>query len=418
MPGIPGMDIYHMASKESNILSVLTRIDERNATMSDAEKAADWSLNELSQEWVEKLDDFYQHRNVKLPDALEQGAYLQSALQMILEIDRPTADLDSQPPVHPLHFVKTGWFRYAAILLLIAGAVTYLYQATKPQQGISQKQPASNIPEILPGGNKALLTLSDGSTIMLDSAANGALAQQGDTKVLKMDGGKLAYEGGVAKGEVLYNTVTTPKQGFYQVDLPDGTRVWLNAASSLSFPVAFEKNKREVSVKGEAYFEVASNKNAPFSIKLPNGNLIEVLGTAFNINAYEDEKAIRTTLLHGNISVSKNTKLILSNPGEQAVIDNHTSALELVRNVDVEKVIAWKNGVFNFQGVGLEEVMRQLARWYDVNVVYKGQVPDVRFFGKISRNVKLSSVIIALEESNVRLRMEDEKTLVVLPSLK
>src|SRR5690606_18851787 len=185
------------------------------------------------------------------------------------------------------------------------------------------------------------------------------------------------------------------KQGFYLVELPDGSRVWLNAASSITFPVAFKKNKREISVEGEAFFEVMPDKNAPFSVELPNGSHIEVLGTSFNINAYKDEIAIRTTLLSGSIKVST---LTLNQPGEQAIIDNQSASLEVTKNVDTDKVIAWKNGVFNFQGAGLEEVMRQLARWYDVNIVYRGTAPDVRFFGKISRNVTLSSVIKNMEE--------------------
>lgn len=327
-----------------------------------------------------------------------------------------TSDLPSDPyppsPVHRIHFLKTTWFRYAAVLLLIAGTATFLYLNNRPQKETA-KASSEKVMDIQPGGNKAVLTLSDGTRIVLDSAQNGNLANQGTTKIVKLDAGSLAYTSdGKAIGVIGTNTITTPKGGQYQVILPDGTKVWLNAASSVTFPASFVK-ERQVTVTGEAYFEVAADKTKPFYV-VANQSTIEVLGTSFNINAYTDEPVTATTLINGRVRVRQGGAPVLLQPGEQV----NAAAGQPLRVVkgDIEKVIAWKNGLFNFEDVRLKEVMRQLARWYDVEVSYAPNIRDMEFWGKMGRNLTLSQVLKGLEGAGFHFKISDDgKRLIVVP---
>jgi ferric-dicitrate binding protein FerR (iron transport regulator) len=318
----------------------------------------------------------------------------------------------------------------AAMFILIAGTCAYLYLTLKPPQKIAGT-PAGIKQDVSPGGNKAILTLADGSTIVLDSAHNGTLRQQGAAKLVKLDSGQLAYQIAAssrlqATSEVVYNTITTPRGGQYQVVLPDGTKVWLNASSSLRFPTAFNGGGRAVDLAGEAYFEVAKEK-IPFkvniypsatSIAAGNGghpaHTIEVLGTHFNVNAYDDEAALAATLLEGSIRLEKGNEQVLLRPGQQAISARVGGAIRVIPDADVDAAIAWKNGYFQFDGAGIEAVMRQLARWYDVDVRYEGPVTERQFAGQMPRGVNLSEVLRILEESNVHFRIEGKK-LVVMP---
>jgi ferric-dicitrate binding protein FerR (iron transport regulator) len=254
--------------------------------------------------------------------------------------------------------------------------------------------------------------LADGSTIILDNVQNGTLAQQGNTKVIKEDG-KLAYNlTSTGINEVLYNTISTPRGGQYQVDLPDGSRVWLNAASSLHFPTAFVGKERRVEITGEAYFEVAKNKAQPFIVSV-NGAEVQVLGTHFNVMAYNDENAIKTTLLEGSVKFVNGSTSSLLKPGQQSQLSEN-GQVKVVSNVDVDAVTAWKNGNFDFQGEDIETVMRQLSRWYNVDVVYRNK-PDELFYAEIPRNTKLSDVLKALElTGKLRFGIEGKKIIVML----
>jgi ferric-dicitrate binding protein FerR (iron transport regulator) len=200
------------------------------------------------------------------------------------------------------------------------------------------------------------------------------------------------------------------------VVLPDGSKVWLNAASTLRFPVAFEGKERGVELSGEAYFEVAKNAAQPFKLKVPGKIEIEVLGTVFNVNAYTNEKNSYTTLVEGSVSVSHTNKTdsrIVLKPGDQ--LQAGEAGMALTQKANVEKAVAWKNGLFNFEGVGLREMMRQLERWYNLEVVYEGNVPDVVFFGEMSRTLKLSDVLSGLERADVHFRLEEGHKLIVMP---
>lgn len=293
------------------------------------------------------------------------------------------------------------WMAAASVLIIAAG-ILYFYFNDSHSHSLPVNLVKNNSQkyDIAPGGNKAVLTLADGSTIMLDSAQNGMLSQQGNTKVIKLQNGKVVYKKGerglVAKVE--YNTITTPRGGQYQLELADGSRVWLNAASSITFPTSFTGDKREVKISGEAYFEVAHNANIPFSVMV-NDMEVEVLGTHFNINAYDNERVIKTTLLEGSVKVSKGNRSALIIPGEQVQIADKSDKIEIKRNVDIEEIVAWKNGKFFFQDADIHGIMRQLERWYNITVSYEGNIINEEFVGVISRDVNISQILNMLEKT-------------------
>lgn len=301
------------------------------------------------------------------------------------------------------------WFRVAAaaVIIIILSAGSYFLFNDHPIQPIAktetQQQPKFEN-DLAPGGNKAVLTLANGTQIVLDSAGNGALTQQGNTKIIKLNNGQLYYNSlngsSLKTGEVLYNTISTPRGGQYHVVLADGSKVWLNAVSSLRFPTSFTGKEREVELTGEGYFEVAHNAAKPFNVSV-NGIEVQVLGTHFNINAYSDEATIKTTLLEGSVKVGKGSASKVIAPGEQAQIENLGNPKIIVQTVDVDVVLAWKNGRFIFHGNNIQSVMRQLARWYNVEVNYQGNVTDEEFVGVINRSryENISEILEMLEKT-------------------
>lgn len=326
--------------------------------------------------------------------------------------------------------VRRHWFRYAAGIILVLGLSLYYLNKPKEMSSGPFKQTAagpklSSPKEIPPGSNGAVLTLADGSQIVLDSIGNGIVSTQNGVQV-KLLNGQLAYQQQNA-GAAGVNTIRTPKGRQFQVLLADGTRIWLNASSSITYPVAFTTKERRVQITGEAYLEVAKDKAKPFFVSLENGSEIQVLGTHFNVNAYTDEETSNTTLLEGSIRfvlnsagpVTQQTQVVLR-PGQQAQIKNggqrtRTVPISVVDGVDLDKVTAWNRGLFNFNEADLGEVMRQLARWYDIEVVYEKGIPDIHFLGEMSRNINLEGVLKILERSEVHFRMGGERKLIVYP---
>nr|WP_253906562.1 FecR family protein [Chitinophaga sp. SYP-B3965] len=260
--------------------------------------------------------------------------------------------------------------------------------------------------DVAPGSNKAVLILGDGSQVTLDSTGNQTLRQ--GSIAIHQQGGQLQYDTQGEETSITYNTLTTPRGGQFQIILPDGTKVWLNAASSLRYPTTFTGGERKVEITGEAYFEVAKNAAMPFRVKMNDNATVEVLGTHFNINAYADESAIRATLLEGRIKVMD----VVLNPGEQAQI---TADVKVLHQVDTSAVMAWRYGLFNFEGQNLKEVMRQLSRWYDIDVIYEGTVPDIVFGGKMLRNINLSQLLKILEDAEVHFSLEEGRKLIIKP---
>jgi transmembrane sensor len=289
------------------------------------------------------------------------------------------------------------WIAAAASILIVLEAGFYFYKSQQHIQQIAHNK--SNLNHISIGSNKAVLTLADDSKILLNDVKNGQLAQQGNSKVNKSKDGLLTYNKTRSytgqNSTPIYNTITVPKGGQYQLILSDGTKVWLNSASSLKFPIAFTGKERGVELSGEAYFEVAKDKNMPFNVAVNKTN-VQVLGTHFNINAYADEGAVKTTLLEGRVKVSNETATAILNPGQQSIIQSVSSSI-IVKNVDAEGAVAWKNGYLEFNKEDIESIMRKISRWYNVDVVYQGNINKKVFAGSISRANSISDVLEMLE---------------------
>ncbi len=300
-------------------------------------------------------------------------------------------------------------------IIFIISTAAYFYRDQERIQVVKSNTSILPGQDIEPGINKAVLTLGDGSKINLDDSGDGLIATQSGIRIHKASNGAIRYEvidqANYSNPKISYNTIETPKGGKYQIILPDGSKVWLNAASSLRFPSAFTGKKRDVELNGEAYFEVTKNKQLPFRVHTRDMNIV-VTGTAFNVMAYNDERFSATTLVEGSVDIKNTSRKLSLTPGEQAVNNDGTS---LIKNeVDVEQYIAWKNGLFQFNNTDIQSVMRQIGRWYDVSVEYRGKIPQTTFGGFISRDSKLSQVIKMLELSGVRFSIEDKK-IVVLP---
>lgn len=300
----------------------------------------------------------------------------------------------------------------AAVLLIFSISNNFFIE--KEEALISKKENVQVFDKEA-GSNKAILTLGDGSKIILDDALKGNIAIEGGISIRKSSDGSIVYdipELAVRNSKsVPYNTIETPKGGKYQVILPDGSIVWLNAGSLLRFPAIFTGNERNVELSGEAYFEVAKNIDIPFNVRTKNMN-IHVTGTQFNVMAYNDESYSAATLVEGSVQVSNPSQKLFLQPGEQ-VLANETSKLSK-RDADIEETIAWKNGLFQFNNSDIHTVMNQISRWYDVSIEYRGRVPEKHFGGYISRESKLSQVLKMLELSGVRFSVE-EKKIIVLP---
>ena len=306
------------------------------------------------------------------------------------------------------------WVAYAAavLLVIVSGVVFFAQRKTAPKVVTLPKQDL--VKEIPPGGNKAILTLADGATISLDDAQKGDIARDGNAEIVKAgSGGTLVYHAMAGKQEAIaYNTITTPRGGQYQLDLSDGSKVWLNASSSLRFPTTFNGKDRTVELTGEGYFEIARNTAMPFAITV-NGIRVQVLGTRFNINAYHDEPVIRTTLIDGAVRVVAAEEEMLLKPGQQAVASpGDAGSLKLDPDADLEEVMAWKNEIFNFKNLDIETIMRQISRWYDVEVVYVGKKPEGHFTGMISRNTPALTVLKMLEYGGVHFTIASKKIVI------
>ena len=328
-------------------------------------------------------------------------------------------------PVIPLytHQRKIRLMKWAAVacvllLLSVGGYFSFYSKNNHPVEVVKTGNSAvKRNNDIVPGGNKAILTLADGSSIALDSFKNGTLARQGNIQIIKGENGELLYlvdqQNSTLAG---YNTVSTPRGGKYEIVLSDGSKVWLNAASSLTFPASFKGKARDVTLTGEGYFEISKNKSMPFNVTV-NDMRVEVLGTHFNVNAYNDENSISTTLLEGSVKVMKavsgnsGSPAILLKPGEQANLTEEGN-LKINSHPNIEEIVAWKDNNFEFNNAAIPVIMRQVARWYDVEVDYKGAIPERRFTGKISRNVNLNQLIDMLQYTGVNIKVENKKIII------
>lgn len=301
----------------------------------------------------------------------------------------------------------------AAILLaLLAGLWLFITPGKQPKDGIAK----TTQPALQPPVDKAILTLADGQQIVLDKADSGAIAEENGVRIIKLNNGQLAYKDAAGKpAGVTFNTLTTPRGGQYKILLPDGTAVWMNSASSLTYPTAFNEKERIVTLSGEAYFDVASNARQPFKVKVGQ-TTVDVLGTGFNIHAYTDEPAITTTLVEGSIRVSNtikgNTKADILIPGQQAI---GSTGNQVTRQANLRQVLSWKNGLFIFEDRKLAEVLREISRWYDIDIDMQAPPDDTNYGGVINRNSPLPKVLELLERNGIRHFKIEGRKVVVLP---
>ncbi|NLR77306.1 FecR family protein [Chitinophaga eiseniae] len=332
-------------------------------------------------------------------DIAPYDARLEEVLQATLAYDRPAS---TRHRIRPMF----RWAAAAAVAIVIISAGGYLLRHQQQKQHIAAV-PQQTIP---PGKDGAVLTLDDGSQVVLDSIGNGWLISKSGEKV-QMSNGTLQYKNDSSPGKIAYNTMQTPRGRQFAVVLPDGTKVWLNSASSLRYPTCFHSSRREVQLSGEAYFEVAHNARQPFIVNISDQSKVEVLGTDFNIKAYSNEKNIEATLLSGAVRVAKGNEHTILKPGQQASI--RQSGITVNEHADIERITAWKNGLFYFDGVQLEDAMRQLERWYDIEVQYENGVPDIRFGGKMNRNITLNELLRILARADLKCRLEGNKLIIM-----
>ncbi|RBQ03440.1 FecR family protein [Pedobacter miscanthi] len=359
------------------------------------------------------VEKYYQYldKNANVLDGQNADELKEMAEANFMAI-KSKIDLPQRKKIVPLY----KYISAAAVLLLMSGIAFVFLNKSKPV--IKSEIAVNKKLDVLPGTDKAILTLADGSKVVLDEHTSTDISDKDGLKISRTEDGQLVYtildQGDLkTKSTVSYNTIQTPKGGQYQVILPDGTKVWLNAASSLKYPEVFTGNERRVELTGEAYFEVAKNKAKPFHVKNHNQD-VEVLGTHFNINSYMDDNTIKTTLLEGSVRVSNGKSVRILKPGEQSVADGN-GIIRLAAEVDTDDETAWKNGLFQFNNANLKSILSQLERWYDINIDYSS-VPDKKYNGMVPRKAKLSEVLKMLEKTgNIRFEIVEGRNLKVLP---
>jgi ferric-dicitrate binding protein FerR (iron transport regulator) len=428
---------------KNELLVLLEKARAGNATGDDYARIAAIINTDQTGELIAEVDSFLEQENAGASRHIDPYNY-DYWQRAFLEIKESYQQQNMQSAkVRRLSSLRRWWWAAASIILLISVGTYLLIKTKSPQQvAVSTK--------ILPGKDGAILTLADGSKVLLDTVKNGIVAVQGGATA-KIVNGTLIYEG--RGGEAVYNVMSTPKARKFHVILPDGTNAWLNSASSIRYPTTFTGDDRKVIVTGEVYFEVAKNQKMPFRLNVNNQAEIEVLGTHFNVKAYENEPVINTTLLEGSIAITlahkseqtgqgmkgrnkKAGRLILK-PGQQAqilvdekklLVNEEGPAKEAAKkatgqeaqpgvtvtsNTDIDKVMAWKNNVFDFNDIAFADAMHQLERWYDIQVVYEKGIPtDVELSGKITKDVTLNDLVIILEKIGVKCRLEGRKLLI------
>lgn len=338
-------------------------------------------------------------------DAVSKRMYERLLRDIRVQDEQVNDDDKHSAPVRRL--LKAKWHWAAAAVLLLAAGIYYMQVGVlKPQ--LPAAQPVVELRDIEPPQlSQAMITLASGQKIALQNADEGTLAEQGNVQVVKLANGEIVYQPSpVSKaGSVAYNTLSNPRGSrVIRMTLSDGSGIWLNAGSSVTYPVMFTGSERKVSVTGEVYFEVAHHGTMPFIVNKGETN-ITVLGTRFNVNAYDDEKDIKVTLLEGSVKVDMPGAERLLKPGQQARI-NHN--LQVIDNANLEEVMAWKNGLFIFDNADIHTIMRIVARWYDLEVIYEGKMSGDRFQGKISMDTRLSELLEVLELNKVEYSIENK----------
>ncbi|MDO3628375.1 FecR family protein [Mucilaginibacter sp. BT774] len=359
-----------------------------------------------SAEEIRIIEDYYSHfsNDPDITESLNEEEISALKATLRLKIDNRIGRI--QKRVIPIYRKKS--FQVAASILLFLMLSLFAANQLRHKQMVLRAQNH----DLPPGGSKAILTLSDGSKINLNNIKNGSLTLQPGAHIVKQSG-HLDYQAASDNSSSIqasYNTLTTPKGGQYQLTLPDGTKVWLNAASSLKFPTAFSGSERVVELTGEAYFDVVHNSKQPFKVKTA-GQIVQDIGTQFDVNSYADEEAVATTLVEGSVKIYHAQGQTMIRPGQQYLLKSNSMS-EVKTDVDVDEATAWKSGMFQFNNADIKTIMRQISRWYNVDVEYSGQIPVSTYHGRISRNSNASTVLKILELSGINFTIEGRKIIV------
>ncbi len=372
-----------------------------------------YQANECTPAEQEELDEWFHTWN---PGAGGMQKWLEEAGSAHALSDELYTDFRNRLIAPAKRNKRVGWYAVAAAAAVLAAFVVLFYpkqQPAQPQaQHDSQQQPAYTI---RPGGNIAVLTLADGSEIKLSDSGSVHIATQSNMEISRLQPGSITYrsqQGPSANQPAAYNTLTTPRGGKYSLTLADGTRVMLDAGSSIAYPVVFTGKERRVEITGQAYFEVVHNANQPFRVRV-NGHLVEDLGTAFNINAYAEEQAVKTTLVEGALKVIKEDQSLVLKPGQQAIVKQH---IQLNKKVNIQQEIAWKNGEFRFERMNVHGMMQQIARWYNIEVSFANEVDQIYLTGIFSRKEELQNILEALEATGkIAFQVVGNKVIVSVP---
>ncbi|SHN36273.1 FecR family protein [Chitinophaga sp. CF418] len=345
--------------------------------------------------------------DLKYYNSISYDEQWEKVQQKIVAADTPTGEV-------PVRSLRIWWAAAASVVILIlAGWWTWTWQY---RPAVSQQEKQMQLADITPAKQGAILTLADGSQVQLDSLGNGIVAEQQGAEAV-MSGGSLTYsrKGNVNANSVIYNALTTPRGRQFHLTLPDGSEAWLNAQSSIRYPTSFAEKERRVDISGEVYLEIKKDVAKPFYVNIPGKAAIAVLGTAFNVKAYADEPFLNTTLVSGAVKVSPTgiAQSVTLKPGYSAQIPADRPENIRTTPADLDQVLAWKNGVFYFDNATLQEVMRELSRWYDIEVIFEPGLPETHFGGKINRDVNLAGLLRGLQATGIQFRIEQGRKLVV-----
>ncbi|RAJ08881.1 FecR family protein [Chitinophaga skermanii] len=382
-----------MIDVSNRITELVYRFLNEEISESELEELAEWqAADPLHKQLFDEVIE--QHH---LQEGMRAGFVAENARERVFE----RIQQHKKQTGKVVYLKKYKWIVAAAIVLVLSIPSLLLLQER------TSTSPSIVTTGIHPATNKATLTLADGSTIELDSNGNRQL-KQGNTTI-QQQGGQLAYNSQADASSIAFNTLSTPRGGQFRVQLPDGSQAWLNAASSITYPTAFAGKERRVKVTGEVYFEVAKNATMPFIVNANTLGEVEVLGTHFNINAYKDEPTIQTTLLEGKVRVKGGGNSTLLLPNQQAILQAHSLNVVTVSEEKIHQIMAWKNGIFNFENQSLEQIMKQVSRWYDIDVKYANSIPNIEFFGELGREVSLQELLHFLEKSGVKFKLDAQR---------
>lgn len=416
-----------MGFDSTQVIAWLDKYKRGTLSVEEDRLLKDWvAQSPENKSFFDEVDQDEQYFNHLQNDTL-------SRFRVFEEVRRRTGDLGQTPIEYSIPTVQAPstptktfslprvarWVAAASILVILIGGYSYFYSPFRRslKDDIGRRVPAKG--DILPGGNKAILRLANGTKITLDSARDGVLATIGNIQIHKLQNGQVAYQPVDGKGAktigkasvpLAYDCLSTPRGGQYQLTLPDGSKVWLNSESTLSYPVAFVGSQRKVRLSGEGYFEVVTDAAHPFHVETAKGD-IEVLGTSFNVSSYPDEKAEMTTLLTGKIKVNTTAKTVLLRPGEQVF---QTASSMAIRHPNLQTVTAWRRGFFNFSEADVQTVMLQLSRWYDVDFRFEGAPTTEKIDGLISRDLRLSEALTVLRNLHINVTLVD-RTIIIRP---